>query len=68
MRIRPNDAGAHNRLALALALTGRPDEAAAAYRQALALNPRVVDASDNLFTVLGRMGRTDLAGQIRARL
>jgi len=68
VRLRPGDAGAHNRLALALALTARPDEAAAAYRQALALDPRVVDAPDNLFTVLGRMGRTELAAQIRARL
>ena len=68
VRLRPGDAGAHNRLALALALAARPDEAAATYRRALALDPRVVDAPDNLFTVLGRMGRTELAAQIRAGL
>ena len=67
-RIRPDDAGGLNRLALAQALAGRPVEAAAAYREALALNPRVVDAPDNLFTVLGRMGRPELAAQIRAML
>ena len=67
-RIRPDDAGGLNRLALAQALAGRPVEAAAAYREALALNPRVVDAPDNLFTVLGRMGRPELAAQIRALL
>ena len=60
--------GFNNALALALALAARPDVVAATYRRALALDPRVVDAPDNLFTVLGRMGRTELAAQIRAGL
>ena len=68
VRRRPGDAGAHNRLALAKALAGRPAEAAESYRRALELNPGVTQAPDNLFTVLGRMGKTELAADLRARL
>ncbi len=64
-RMRPDDGGARNRLALALALDGRSNEAAAAYREAIALDESVADAPDNLFTVLERMGRAELARHIR---
>ena len=65
-RMRPDDAGARNRLALALALDGRLDEAVASYREAVALDPSVASAPDNLFTVLERMGRSELAAELRA--
>jgi len=60
LRGRPDDPALSNRLALALALDGRPDRAEETYRRALALDPGVADLPDNLFRVLRNMGRTDL--------
>jgi tetratricopeptide (TPR) repeat protein len=65
---RPNDPVLTNRLALALALDGQIDRAAASYARAVELDPAVGELPDNLFRVLARMGRDDLAGQIRQRL
>jgi Flp pilus assembly protein TadD/lysophospholipase L1-like esterase len=67
-RQRPGDAGARNRLALALALDGRPADAAAQYSQALAMDSAITESPENLFTVLDRMGKTDLASEIRGHL
>ena len=66
--VRPNDPALTNRLALALALDGQIDRAATTYSRALTLDPGVKDLPDNLFRVLGNMGRTELARQIRARV
>lgn len=67
-RLRPGDAGARNRLALAYALSERPEEAADAYRSALEIDPKVAEAADNTFDVLDRMGKTELAADLRARV
>jgi len=66
--VAPNDAAALNRLALALALDGQADRAAESYDRALELDAGVVDLPDNLFRVLGTMGRTELAAEIRQRM
>jgi Flp pilus assembly protein TadD len=57
-----------NRLALALALDGQVERAASTYARAIALDPGVADLPDNLFRVLGNMGRDALAREIRVRL
>jgi len=57
-----------NRLALALALDGQVDRAATTYSSALALDPGVRNFPDNLFRVLGNMGRGDLAAELHARV
>ncbi|MEE4273962.1 MAG: tetratricopeptide repeat protein [Thermoanaerobaculales bacterium] len=64
----PDDGAVLNRLALALALDGQAGRAAQSYRRALELDAGVVDLPDNLFRVLGTMGRTDLANEIRQRM
>ena len=65
---RPNDPVLTNRLALALALDGQVERAAETYARALTLDPAVGDLPDNLFRVLGNMGRTDLASEIRGQI
>jgi tetratricopeptide (TPR) repeat protein len=67
-RMRPSTASDHNRLALALALDGQLDEAANAYRKALSLDPAVANAADGAFVVLQRMGRSELAAELRERV
>jgi len=68
LAVQREDPALTNRLALALALDGQVDRAASVYTRALALDPGVKDLPDNLFRVLGNMGRTELAGQIRERM
>ena len=68
LAVRGDDAALTNRLALALALDGQVERAAAVYTRALAFDPGVKDLPDNLFRVLGNMGRTELAGQVRERV
>lgn len=65
LRGRPDDPALGNRLALALALDGQVDRAAATYARAVALDPGVKDLPDNLYRVLGSMGRSELANRIR---
>jgi len=66
--VQRDDPALTNRLALAFALDGQVDKAASVYTRALALDPGVKDLPDNLFRVLGNMGRVELAGKIRARM
>ena len=65
---RRDDPALTNRLALALALDGQVAKAASTYRRALVLDPGVSDLPDDMFRVLGRMGRTGLVLEIRERL
>lgn len=68
LAVRPDDPALLNRLAVALALDGRVGEAAATYRRALTLDDGVADYPDNVFAVLGRLGRGDLVAQLRREL
>ena len=65
---RRDDPALTNRLALALALDGQVAKAASTYRRALVLDPGVSDLPDDMFRVLGRMGRTGLVLEIRERM
>jgi tetratricopeptide (TPR) repeat protein len=65
---RPNDPVLTNRLALALALDGQVERAATTYSRAIVLDPGVKNLPDNLLRVLGNMGRTELAREIRGRV
>lgn len=53
---RPQDAGVHNDLANLLLLADRPDEAEAAYRRAIELDPRKVSALFNLGLLMQQKG------------
>ena len=62
LKLRPDNAIAHNNLANVLLANGRVDEAIADYRQAIALAPDYADACNNLGTVFA--GRGDLDGAV----
>ncbi len=51
----------HNNLGVALAETGKADEALAHYRKALELSPRYADARNNLGELLARRGKLEEA-------
>lgn len=57
----PSEPGAHYNLAVALAASGQPDDAIAAYRQTIALNPTDADAYNNLGLLLAQRGELTLA-------
>ena len=57
----PVDGQAHNNLGIALQAQGRLDQAVAAYRQAVALDPDLAEAHNNLGTALREQGRPDEA-------
>ncbi|MDB4070586.1 tetratricopeptide repeat protein [Candidatus Pelagibacter sp.] len=57
----PQDAEAHNNLAILLQELGRLDEAKASYRQAIALKPDLTEAHNNLGNTLKELGRLDEA-------
>ncbi len=57
----PQDAEAHNNLAVTLQGLGRLDEAIASYNQALVLKPNYVNAHYNLGVTLQELGRLDEA-------
>jgi tetratricopeptide (TPR) repeat protein len=57
VRLRPDDAAAHNHLGAVLAALGRTDEAIAAYAQALRLRPELAAAHANRAELLRQQGR-----------
>ena len=57
----PDDAEAHNNLALALKDLGQLDDAVASYRRALEINPNLVEAHNNLGIVLKDLGQLESA-------
>ena len=57
LRIKPDDAEAHNNLAVALLQTGRINEAIAQFEQALQLKPDYAEAHVNLAVALENTGR-----------
>jgi serine/threonine-protein kinase len=59
--LRPESAGAHLNLGLALARKGQFDEAIASYRTAIALDPKYVGAHTNLGNALTKKGQVDEA-------
>jgi Flp pilus assembly protein TadD len=65
IELRPQHAPLHNRLALAMAMAGRPEQAAEVYRRALDVDPGVAFLPDNLLLILEQAGKADLAAEIR---
>ncbi len=61
LRLRPNDAEAHDNLGSALQKQGSDEEAAAHHRQALALNPNFAEAHTNLGNVLAKQDQLHAA-------
>jgi tetratricopeptide (TPR) repeat protein len=61
VRLKPNDAPAHNGLGLALAANSQYDEAIACFGKASALDPKDSVAQNNLGIALAREGRLDEA-------
>jgi serine/threonine-protein kinase len=57
--LRPESAGAHLNLGLALEAQGKLDEAVAAYRRALALDPNYAAACDSIGVALAMQGKLD---------
>jgi spermidine synthase len=57
-RLQPGRTAVHNNRAVALAKLGRPDEAAEAFRRAVALNPADARTRFNLGMLLERQGRS----------
>jgi len=53
----------HRNRALSLARAGRPEQAAAAYRQALEMDPSNVDAYIHLGLILRELGRDEEANR-----
>ncbi len=53
----PSEPSVFYNLAIALSASSRPDEAIAAYRQAIALNPKDPDAHNNLGLLLAQRGQ-----------
>jgi tetratricopeptide (TPR) repeat protein len=60
-------ADAHNLLGLSLAMLDRPDQALAAFEQAVALNPGYVEAHLNRSVLLNQLGREDEATESMVR-
>ena len=61
MRLAPDRAEFHNNLGVLRREQHRPAESEAAYRRAIALNPKFADALTNLGRLLNSLGRTDEA-------
>ncbi len=61
IRLRPDDAVAHNNLGWNLASQGKTDEAIAEYRKAIRLRPDYAVAHNNLGGTLKDLGKTDEA-------
>jgi tetratricopeptide (TPR) repeat protein len=59
VRIKPDDADAHNNLGFALLTTGQLDQAAAHFTEALKLKPAAYNAHYGLALVFQRQNRTD---------
>ena len=66
VRIRPDDAGAHNRLGNALSRTGKVREAIGHYEQALRLKPDYAEAGNNLAWLLATLRPAEGGNPIRA--
>ena len=61
LELKPDYAGVHNNLGVALIAMGNLDEAVACYRRALELKPDYVEAHNNLGTALKDQGKLDEA-------
>src|SRR5689334_16647958 len=64
VRADPTSPAAHFFLGLVLRSRGRPDEAAACYRESLRLNLRSAAAHNNLGETLADLGRLDEAADV----
>jgi len=61
LRLKPNNAGAHNNLGVALKNQGKFKEAVASFQQALRIKPNYPEAHDNLGNALKKQGKLDEA-------
>ena len=65
--MKPDSFQALNNFGIALAAAGRADEAAAAFRRAITLNPTLPNLHENLARALQLLGRVDEAAAEFAR-
>ena len=66
LRIKPDYAEAHNNLGIALAQTGKIEEAIAHYEQALRIKPDYAEAHNNLGIALAQTGKSRSHRTLRA--